>query len=218
MIKSIKRCDDFESSIQSYERKFDYLQAENDYLHSEIRDVKIKSLELVKETKMEEENTSVKEAEKSEDIGSIQEELHHVRSKLNGLCFNVLKNIKSLDEENLLKLDGEKFSKITIIENDLSTSFITRQELYVLKENLKKMQEKISIHEANKYNFEELKSVTQNQLKSQQLLLKQFSDDEITARHLIVDLQSRSNENYLLTKTVRNLKVGVFVSNSLPTS
>lgn len=211
LMKSLERCHDFENSIRIYERKFEFLLAENDQLHAELRLLKVASLELRNDIKMQNlEKSQINHEillENNQDIQAIQDELQQVRSELNCLCFNVLKNIKSMDDENILKLDTGKFDKITIIESDLSTNFITRNELDALKSNLVTMKETISAHEAKEKHFEELAKIAQNQLKSQQLMLSQFSDDEIVARHLIVDLQSQSNENYLLAKTVRDLKV-----------
>lgn len=211
LMKCLERCHEFENSIKVYERKFEFLRAENDQLHAEVRMLKVTSVELKNAIKMENLEKSQTNHEifldNNEDIQTIQDELQQVRTELNCLCFNVLKNIKSMDDENLLKLDKENFSKIAIIETDFSTNFITRNELDALKSNLVKMQETISAHETKEKHFEELAKIAQNQLKSQQLMLSQFSDDEIVARHLIVDLQSQSNENYLLAKTVRDLKV-----------
>lgn len=211
LMRCLERCHAFENKIKIFERKFEYLLAENDQLHAEIRALKIASVQLRGDIQME--NLTKSQpcheilSDNNEDIQTIQEELQQVRTELNCLCFNVLKNIKSIDNENILKLDMEKFTKIAILEVDLSTNFITRNEFDSLKSNLVKMQETISAHEVKEKHFEELAKIAQYQLKSQQLMLSQFSDDEIVARHLIVDLQSKSNENYLLAKTVRDLKV-----------
>lgn len=212
LMKSVERCQQFETNLKIYERKIEFLLAENDNLHAELRALKVTSIELKNDVKMEiiekPKFSIVEEVQlNSEEITNIQDELQQVRSELNGFCLSVLKNIKSLDEENILKMDTEKLSQIAILETNVATNFITRQELDALTSNQKKMQETIKAHEAKEKYFEEIARVAQYQLKSQQLMLSQFSDDEIIARHLIVDLQSNSNESYLLTKTVRDLKV-----------
>lgn len=212
LMKSVERCQQFETNLKIYERKIEFLLAENDHLHAELRALKVTSIELKNDVKMEiiekPKFSIVEEVQlNSEEITNIQDELQQVRSELNGFCLSVLKNIKSLDEENILKMDTEKLSQIAILETNVATNFITRQELDALTSNQKKMQETIKAHEAKEKYFEEIARVAQYQLKSQQLMLSQFSDDEIIARHLIVDLQSNSDESYLLTKTVRDLKV-----------
>lgn len=216
LVKSLERCHEFETNLKVYERQIDYLKNENDNLYREMKFLKVSSLELANDLKMEilskaEEMIAIQmdenDVDGKDDIFSVEEELHQLRFELNGLCFNVLKNIKSLDADGVLDIDKEKLSKLTILENNIATSFITRQEFESMKTKLRKMQETINAHEVRERHLEELTKIAQHQLKSQQLMLSQFSDDEIASRHLIVDLQSQSNENYLLTKTTRDLKI-----------
>lgn len=216
MVKSLERCHEFENNLKNYERKINFLQGENDNLYKEIRFLKVSSLELMNDMKIEildktqeliKANTFDENETEKEEIKQLEGENQELRLKLNGLCLNVLKNMKSLDEENLLSIDIERLSKVTVLENNLSSSFITRNELNEIKSKLLKMQATIDTQETREKYLQELVKITQQQLKSQQLMLTQFSDDEIAARHLIVDLQSQSNENYLLTKTSRDLKI-----------
>ncbi|KAG5681609.1 hypothetical protein PVAND_011025 [Polypedilum vanderplanki] len=214
LVKSLERCHEFESNLQTYERKIDFLMNENDNLHREMKMLKVSSLELVNEMKMEilnktEEMVTIDMDENEEnenDISTVEEELQRLRLELNGFCFNVLKNIKTLDSENILEnLNMEQLSNVTIIENNLTTTFITRRELDSLKLTLAKLKETIKAHETREKHLEELTKIAQHQLKSQQLMLSKFSEDEIVTRHLLVDLQSQSDDNYLLTKTTREL-------------
>lgn len=217
MVKSLERCHEFETNLESYERKIDFLKNENDNLHREMRNIKVSSIEVMNEMKHEilrktEELLNVNvinedDENEKEEIKKLEEDLHEMRFKLNALCFNVLKNLKTLDDENVLKIDTEKLSNVAILENNLTTSFITRSELNEMKSRLLKMQETINMNEIREKHLEELTRISQQQLKAQQIMLSQFSDDEIASRHLIVDLQSQSNENYLLTKTARDLKI-----------
>lgn len=215
LIKSLQRCHEFESNLQIYGRKIEFLKSENDHLHGELKTLKLSSMVLISDLKMEilEKSRTRRDSENesgtSEDsnVAELTLELQQVRAQLNNFCIEVLKNIKSIDDANILNIDMEKMSTVTVLENNLSTSFITRQEFNSMKSQLAKLQEIIREHEANEKHLEELTKITASQLKSQQLMLSQCSDDEISARHLIVDLQSQSNENYLLTKTTRELKV-----------
>lgn len=217
LLRSLQRCHEFETNLKGYERKIEFLKSENDNLYGELKVLKLSSMELINDLKMEilQKSQELNEISVQQENGAgdevnvmeLKTELQFIRSQLNGICFNVLKNIKSIDSENILKIDVEKLLNVTILENDFSTSFITRQEFNTMKFKIYKMQETIKAHESKENHLEELTKVTQSQLKSQQLMLSQFSDDEISARHLIVDLQSQSHDNYLLAKTTRELKI-----------
>ncbi|CRL02221.1 CLUMA_CG015577, isoform A [Clunio marinus] len=212
LIKSLHRCHEFETNMRIFGRKIDFLKNENDYLHSELRRLKISSMTLINDVRIKflEKNEYLGEVADDKEIDEIvelQEELQIIRTKLNGLCLDVLKNIKTIDDGKTLNIDVEKLSDVTVLENNFTTSFITRQELESMKSQLMTLQEKIRDHKIKENNLEELTKIIQSQLKSQQLMLSQFTDEEISARHLIVDLQSQSNENYLLTKATRELKI-----------
>jgi centrosomal protein CEP290 len=216
LIRSLRRCHEFETNLLVYERKIEFLKSENDNIYRELKVLRLSSLGLVSDFKMEilEKSAEIELIEEEEngstddsDVDELRLELQKIRSQLGGLCFNVLKNIKSIDDENVPKIDANKLSNITVLENNHSTFFITRQEFNSMKSKIADMEKTIKAHENKESHLEELTKITQSQLKSQQLMLSQFSDDEISARHLIVDLQSQSNENYQLAKTTRELKV-----------
>ena len=216
LVRSLNRCHEFETNLKVYERKIDFLKSENDNLYSELQSLKLSSLSLIGDLKMEvlEKCQEINELELSHAGGNIEDldvtelrmELQQIRAQLNGFCFDVLKNIKTIDDENILKINMDQLSNVAIVENNLSTTFITREEFNSMKSQLHHLKETIKAHETKENHLEELTKITQSQLKSQQLLLSQFSDEEISARHLIVDLQSQSNEKYLLAKTTRELK------------
>lgn len=216
LMKSLQRCHEFETNLKMYERKIDFLKNENDHINIELRELKISSLSLISELKLEilNKNQEMLQTEdnkggdgQNEEIIELTMELQQIRSQLNGLCFGVLKNIKSIDNENIMKLNLDQVTNVTVLENNQTTSFITRNELTTMHSKLKQLQETIESHETKEKHLEELVTITQSQLLSQQAMLSQFSDEEISTRHLIVDLQSQSNENYLLAKTTRDLNV-----------
>lgn len=215
LMRSLQRCHEFETNLKVYERKIDFLKSENDNLFAELHSLKVSSLTLVSDLKMEilEKSQEINELEVSHlgsiedlDVTELRTELQQIRTQLNGFCFDVLKNIKSIDDENILKINTDQLSNVTVLENNLSTTFITRHEFNSMKSQLHHSKETIKAHEVKENHLEELTKITQSQLKSQQLMLSQFSDEEISARHLIVDLQSQSDEKYLLAKTTRELK------------
>lgn len=214
LVRSLHRCHEFETNLMTYERKIDFLMCENDQLIKELKVLKLSMPEIVGDLKLEileksqemfglhHEDSAVDEIE----MNDMRSDLQQIRAQMNSFCSEALKNIQTIDTENVLKIKPDQLTNLTILENNHSTSFITRDEFNSLKSQLAKQTETIKAHENRAKHLEELTKITQSQLKSQQLMLSQFSDEEITARHLIVDLQSQSNDMYLLAKTTRELK------------
>lgn len=214
LIRSLHRCNEFEANLKTYERKIDFLRSENDQLLNELKVLKLSTLETVSDLKMEvleksqemldlhQENSAAEDSE----VNEMRTDLQQIRAQLNGFCVEVFKNIQAIDSENILKVNLNELSNVKVLENNHSTSFITRNEYNSLKAQLAKQAETIKAQATKEKHLIELTKITQSQLKSQQLMLSQFSDEEITARHLIVDLQSQSDDTYLLAKTTRELK------------
>ena len=217
LITSLNRCHEIELNLKSYERKVNYLKIDNEALNNDLKGLKLEYLALISDVKREVLSKAriMQEAKRHEeevddefvDVGELNAELQQIRSELNGLCYNILKNVKTIDCENVLALNVEQLENVQLLENNLTSSFITRQEYETMKQQLVKMSKKIEEQTEREHYFEQLVKLTQSQLVSQQFLISQFADEEISARHLIVDLQSQSNENYLLTKTQRDLNL-----------
>ena len=217
LITSLNRCHEIELNLKCYERKVNYLKNNNEALNNDLKTLKLEYLELISDVKrevlikariMQEVKRNEEEVENEfVDVGELNAELQQIRSELNGLCYNILKNVKTIDCENVLALNVKQMENVQLLENNLSCTFITRQEYETMKKQLLKMTRQIEDQTVREQYFEQLVKVTQSQLVSQQYLISQFSDEEISARHLIVDLQSLSNDNYLLTKTQRDLNV-----------
>lgn len=217
LITSLNRCHEIELNLKCYERKVNYLKNDNEALNNDLKALKLEYLSLISDVKREvlSKARTMQEAKRHEeevddefvDVGELNAELQQIRSELNGLCYNILKNVKTIDCENVLALNVEQLENVQLLENNLTSTFITRQEYDTMKKQLVKMSKKIEEQIEREHYFEQLVKVTQSQLVSQQFLISQFADEEISARHLIVDLQSQSNENYLLTKTQRDLNL-----------
>lgn len=217
LITSLNRCHEIELNLKCYERKVNYLKNDNEALNNDLKTLKLEYLALISDVKRDvlSKARTMQEAKRHEeeaddefvDVGELNAELQQIRSELNGLCYNILKNVKTIDSENVLSLNVEKLENVQLLENNLTSTFITRQEYDTMKKQLVKMTKKIEEQTEREHYFEQLVKVTQSQLVSQQFLISQFADEEISARHLIVDLQSQSNENYLLTKTQRDLNL-----------
>lgn len=217
LITSLSRCHEIEMNLKCYERKVNYLKNDNEALNNDLKSLKLEYLALISDVKREvlTKARTMQEVKRREeevddelvDVGELNAELQQIRSELNGLCYNILKNVKTIDCDNVLALNVEHLENVQLLENNLTTTFITRQEYEAMKKQLLKMSQKIKDQLAREHYFEQLVKVTQSQLVSQQFLISQFADEEISARHLIVDLQSQSNEKYLLTKTQRDLNL-----------
>ncbi len=220
-IDNLQRCLDIEVSIKNYERKVEFLKNENDQFFEELKMLKSDQITLMHELKLEmsDKNKMIEELklnspklsedEINEDFGleNFNCELQQIKVELSGLCFNILKNIKTIDIENLLNIDLSNFENVTLLENNLSTSLITREEYNNLKNENKKVQSELEKCKLNEKFLEELAKITQSQLLSQQQMIAKISDDEILTRHLLVDLQAKNNDNYLLTKAQRELNL-----------
>lgn len=218
LASSLKRCNEIELNLKICDRKIDFLKNENDNLINNLKTLKFDQIKLMTDLKVEimennnhVENTSLSTAivndEDSEKFESIFLEFQKIKLELNALCCNMLKNVQNLDSDNLLQIDLTAVSHITLLENSLSTTFITRHEYKDMQNQIQKLQNEVQKLRTSELTLKELAKITQSQLLSQQQLIAKFSDDEISARHLIVDLQSQSNEKYLLTKTQTELNV-----------
>lgn len=220
LASSLKRCNEIEMSLKTCDRKVDFLKNENDNLTNNLKSLKLEQIGLIADLKVEvlrknklidgslnQMPVNTLNKEDADDFESIAQEFIKIKLELNSLCFNVLKNVQNLDSENLLQIDMTAISRITLLENNLSTSFITRQEYKDMQNQIQKLTNEVQQLRSSEVTLKELAKITQSQLMSQQLLLAKFSEDEISARHLIVDLQSQSNEKYLLTKTQSDLNV-----------
>lgn len=224
-IKNIHRCNEIELSIKSYERKIDYLRNENEQISNELKSLKFENVKILNQLRQEicEKDRIIdslklmvpkKDFDEDNDdemqLENLNFELQQIKVELNGLCFNILKNIKTIDNENLLNLDLENLNNLTLLENDLSSSIITRQEYMDMKNKIQKLRNEVESYKINEKSLKEMAKITQAQLVSQQQLIASFADEEISTRHLIVDLQSQSNEKYLLTKIQREFNMGWF--------
>lgn len=220
-IENLQRCLEIKANIKSYERKIEFLKNENDQFSKELKMLKLDQIAILHDIKLEmsEKNKAMDELklksskllddEINEDFGleNFSCELQQIKVELSGLCFNILKNIKTIDTENLLNVDLNNLENITLLENNLSTSLITREEYNNLKNENTKLRSELEKCKVNEKCLEELAKITQSQLLSQQQLIAKFSDDEISTRHLLVDLQAKNKDNYLLTKAQKELNL-----------
>lgn len=213
LVKSLERCHAFENNLAMYERKIEYLRNENDVLCNELKSIKFSAMETIHELEMQiyeksnglmdeiDIHNSSPDEEESIEIEALRSELQDVKSQLSSLCLHVLSTATSVDNQHRKFIEN-----VSVVEKDLTSSVITRQELTDMEKKIATLEATIKKKESRERQLDELVRVMNTQFKSQQLLLSQCSDNEITTRHLIVDLQSRSNESHLIAKTTKELQ------------
>ncbi|XP_055378417.1 centrosomal protein cep290 isoform X3 [Condylostylus longicornis] len=94
-----------------------------------------------------------------------------------------------------------------IIKDDMQLDFITWEEFENLKNYNKILQEDNNNLKLNCKQLEENIIINQEQIKSQQKLISEITDNHIDLRHLVADLQSSSEEKFLVTKAYRDLEI-----------
>ncbi|XP_075163264.1 centrosomal protein 290kDa [Haematobia irritans] len=92
-----------------------------------------------------------------------------------------------------------------IIQDDLQLSFITQQEYESQMQMIKDFQSQRMELQRKITQLESLLEIAQNQIGSQQKLLNDITDNHINLRHLVADLQSTTEEKFLLAKMQRDL-------------
>uniref|UniRef100_A0A1I8PMX4 Centrosomal protein of 290kDa coiled-coil region domain-containing protein n=1 Tax=Stomoxys calcitrans TaxID=35570 RepID=A0A1I8PMX4_STOCA len=116
-----------------------------------------------------------------------------------------------LTQEILKGKDGSKLNipemclDYGIIQDDLQLAFISQKDFDAQKQLVKdfngqrlELQRKIT-------QLESLLEIAQNQIASQQRLLNDITDNHINLRHLVADLQSTTEEKFLVAKMQRDL-------------
>ncbi|XP_053687102.1 centrosomal protein cep290 [Sabethes cyaneus] len=220
LVKTLDRMKQIESNISTFQRKVEFLKADNDNMHNTLRTIKQEHLnvlhglksELVhhktelKRAKQSLENHAANEANSdSEAIERLEKEITQMKLETTNFYAIFLKNIQEVDKENLLDLEYDRLSRFGLVESNLTVDFITKNEFKKLKLQLKTAEEELRRQTIKCGHLEELLTVSQEQIRSQQMLIAKFSDEEISLRHLVADLQSSSNEKYLLVKTQKEL-------------
>ena len=216
--KTIDKLKEIEIDICGYQRKIEFLKAENDNVNNNLRAIKLDHLKILHELRKEiaNKNGLIKKLEskntKREDstidrekIGQLEADVEKMKLETNNFYTIFLKNIQEVDKSHLIDIDYRKLANFSLIKNDLTIEFITKNEFERLNENIRKLQEEVERLTLKNFHMEELLKISQNQVMSQQQIISKFSEEEISLRHLVADLQSSSNEKYLLAKTQKEL-------------
>ncbi|KFB44438.1 AGAP005101-PA-like protein [Anopheles sinensis] len=222
LVETIDRLKDIESTVCIFQRKVDYLKTDNDNLHNTLRSIKGEYLNLLHDLRLElaqkknhlappePTDTNGKDSLDSTDVPQIEKlESELARLKLEATNFYTifLKNIAEVDKDQLLDVDYAKLSRFGLVDNNLSVEFITKDEYRRVRERLDKLERELQREIVKNGHLEELLQVSNEQIRSQQSLISKYSEDEVSLRHLVVDLQSASNEKYLLARAHKELDV-----------
>lgn len=140
------------------------------------------------------------------DPEELQRELTHLKLKLSKFSAAALQEFAKLDTDQQLPIDFDKITRLGMIQNGCAVHFITKSEVDTLRNEAKRLTDRNTQLEQTHRHLEDLLQLSQDQLRSHQTLLNERSEDEITLRHLIVDLQSDSQEKYIIAKMCRELK------------
>ncbi|KAL1375868.1 hypothetical protein pipiens_004571 [Culex pipiens pipiens] len=224
LVETLDRLKHIESNICAFQRKIDYLKAENDNLHNAMRVIKVDHLnvlhglktELARKSstlrKMESQSESVEKSGSSSELDSIERlegEIERMKLETANFYTIFLKNIQEVDKENMIELEYDTLSRFGLVDANLAIEFIPKEEFKRTKHQLQSIEEDLKRQTIKNGHLQELLKVSQEQIRSQQTLLSKYADEEISLRHLVADLQSSSNEKYLLAKIQKELDLAV---------
>lgn len=133
-------------------------------------------------------------------------ELAYLKMKLSKFSGKALQEYCKLETDPQLKIDFEKINQLGVINAECVVELISRSEINTLKNENKWLHDRNAELEKTNQHLADVLKLSQNQLCSQQKVLNEQSEDEITLRHLIVDLQSDSQEKYIIAKMTKDLK------------
>nr|XP_029732494.1 centrosomal protein cep290 [Aedes albopictus] len=220
MVETLERLKLIESNICAFQRKIEYLKAENDNMHNTMRTIEVEHLNILHGLRSElaRKNSTLKKLEHqtsvegrhvsspdSESIGKLETEIERMKLETANFYTIFLKNIQEVDKDNLLPLEYENLARVGLVESNLAVEFVTKEEFKRIKKQVHTVEDELKKQTIKNGHLEELLKISQEQIRSQQMLISKFSDEEISLRHLVADLQSSSNEKYLLVKTQKEL-------------
>lgn len=114
--------------------------------------------------------------------------------------------LQQMSDEDHLRSEFSHLLKLGVIQDDMTVELVTRDEFERIKNESETLREQNEILKINTKHADDMLKLSNQQLMAQQQLLSEQSADEVALRHLIVDLQSDSNEKYIIVKTNRELK------------
>lgn len=220
LVENYDKINKIELNINSYQRKLEFMKCENDNLNNTLKSLKMDFFNIVHELKYKlveqnriiednnitKSNSVIIEKDKDDEttVENLKLDLERKKLQINNYCSLFLKHFKT-NPVSLSADDVRKFEKITVINDNFTTEFITKQEFNKMKAKLNQLDEEFTFTKVENGHLRDLLNVSQEQLISQQQMITKYSDDEISLRHLVTDLQSSSNEKYIIAKTQKEV-------------
>ncbi|XP_053665459.1 centrosomal protein cep290 [Anopheles marshallii] len=220
LVQTVDRLKDIESGVCALQRKVDFLKADNDNLHNTLRQIKSEYLNLLHDLRLElaRKSTELKQTQAtgthkedsfesmdSDLVEKLESEMMRMKFEATNIYNIFLKNIQEVDKDQLPDVDYGKLNQLTIVDNNLAVEFITKDEHKRMKDRLNELERELNRELVKNGHLEELLKVSNDQIRSQQSLISKYSEEEVSLRHLVVDLQSESNEKYLLARANKEL-------------
>lgn len=221
IVSTLKNVNEIEIQMSSMHRKFDYLKQDNINLINGLKKIKLDNVNLLHDLKKDLAEKS-KEIELSKlnqvsstpegpTIENLQQEIHRLKLELSSSCSQIFKNLgKTFEGNDNVEMDLNKTQNVAIIKENLAIDYITINELNALKETKDTQEKDFKDLKVKNKHLEDVICILNEQLSAQQKLIMKQSDEEISLRHLVADLQSTSEDNYLLVRTKKELDLGRF--------
>lgn len=220
IINQIDECRQFKIALNRENRKVEFLNEDYKTLHLLFGEFKKNHYQLMYSLKNQliENTKSIANLEQYKKIAkdrvelltqnqNLKDELILITSKTSNFCSNFLKTLSQLDPDNYAELNFKNLEKIAVINNNLTVDFICINELQTLKNDLNLLQTKNVKLEIHIKHLDELLNLSKQQLNDLQHLYYANSEAEINLQHLIVDMQCESNNNYIIAKLNRELRM-----------
>ncbi|XP_059612733.1 centrosomal protein cep290 [Phlebotomus argentipes] len=216
LLKKSENYSTLQTELQTNRRKLEFLMVDFENTSEELKTERKDKIFLVAELEKELTNRRTR-------IRFLEQEIHELREdistqvseseykKLEGkfqklsnlsarMCKDFLENIPESASDNLPTRD------FAIVDSNVSVDLVTREEFLDMKYDARKTKDEISRLKIERKHLEEVLKVAQQQISSQQDLLTRYSDEEITLRHLVVDLQCSGSEKQLIARGAREIE------------
>lgn len=204
-----------DSDKPDWQSKCEFLSQENVFLCQRLKESQKRLLQTLSQTQKKFVELKLAEGIIGSKISANEDEFiaeHSLSTALAKIKAELCKNFfDGCQREDLWKKidSGRKLDKVAVIEEDLKASnFITNEEYQrLIKDHKEAIKEKCQLESRNRVLEETLKA-TKDHLELQQSLENWKSDEEISLRHLVVDLQSSGSEKQLIARAHRDLAIG----------
>lgn len=124
-----------------------------------------------------------------------------------GKCTELfVRHLPSIDVQNVLRLPINELEQYAVVDGKLAVELLAKDEYLGLKERCASLEKHNQDLTIRSQHLNDLLAVHRQQIRSQQQFLAKSSEDEISLRHLVVDMQSESNEKYIIAKSTRELE------------